>query len=117
MKIGILALAVGLPLLGMGIYMIGDRSGRITTTSFWTGFGLLSLGVVRLVWSGWHGSGASWLIAAPAVGILTGVVYELIRQSPLPQIAFLGDLTGLVLSIALGIATIAIGWLRVRYRT
>lgn len=116
MRLGVLALAVGLPLLGLGIYGI-DRGGTIRATSYPAGLVLLSLGVVMLAWSGWHGSDASWLIAAPAAAILTGVMYELVRQGPpLPQVAFLGELTGVVLSGAAGIGTVVIGWLRARRR-
>ena len=34
MKGGVVAVAIGMPLLGIGVFLMGDRSGRITATAY-----------------------------------------------------------------------------------
>ena len=41
MKAGILAATIGMVMLGFGIFMMGDRSGRITGSAYLLGFALL----------------------------------------------------------------------------
>ena len=113
LKVGGVGVAIGLPLLGIGTFMMGDRSGRITGTAYAVGLLLLAVGVARLYWAGWHGSTVSWVIAAPAAGVITWTLYELVRQGvPLYGIGILGEMTPPTLSAAVVIGTPAIGWMR-----
>jgi membrane protease YdiL (CAAX protease family) len=113
MKAGALAVAIGLPLLGFGIFMMGDRSGQLTRPAYFLGLVLLLLGVARLSWSGWHGNGVAWLVAAPAAAILTWALYELIRQGvPLYGIGIYGTMTAPILSAGVGLGILVVGWLR-----
>jgi hypothetical protein len=113
MKLGTVAATVGMLLLGFGIFMIGDRSGRITGTALVAGFVLLSLGISRLIWAGWHGSQASCFLVAVPAAVFTWAFYELIRQAiPLPAIGVLGEMTAPTLSTAVAVGILVIGWLR-----
>lgn len=121
MRIGIVLLLGGLGLVLFGLFAITrarpcptESCGvDLNSAAFVSGLSLLSLGVARLFWSGWHGSGVSWLIAAPAGGILTWTLYEVVRQGvPLYGIGILGEMTAPTISTAAGIVIIAIGWLR-----
>jgi membrane protease YdiL (CAAX protease family) len=110
MKLGVLAVAIGLPLLGLGVFAIPYDTGR---TMYVVGLVLLSFGVARLVWAGWHRSDVSWVIAAPAAGILTWTLYELVRQEArLYGIGVLGEMTAPTLSAAVGVGFLVVGWLR-----
>jgi hypothetical protein len=80
--------------------------------AFYGGVMLMTVGLARLLWAGWHGSRIGWLIAAPAAGLLTWVVYERIRQGPLPGIGILGTMTAPTLSLAVAIGVIAVAVLR-----
>ena len=113
MRTGTAAATFGMLLLGFGIFMLGDRSGRITGTAYIAGFVLLSLGIARLVWAGWHGSNVSWFLVAMPAAVFTWTFYELIRQGiPLPEIGVLDEMTAPILSAAVAVATVVIGWLR-----
>lgn len=107
------ALIAGVALLGGGIFFIGDRSGQITRVAYVAGIALLSLAVVSIIRSGWRGSRAAWVVAAPAAAILTWTFYELARQDvPLPQIGFLGEMTAPTLSAVVAIGLLILGWAR-----
>lgn len=111
MKLGLGAVVVGIPLLGLGIFLM--RGGLIAATAYYVGLPLLAIGVARLLWAGWRGSIASWLVAAPAAGILTWALYELIRQGvPLPEIGVLDEMTAPMLSATVMIGIIVIGGVR-----
>jgi membrane protease YdiL (CAAX protease family) len=113
MKVGVVAVAIGLPVLGIGVFLIGDRSGRMTTAAYVLGLLLLSLGVARLFWAGWHGSVLSWVIAAPVAAVLAWTLYELVRQEVrLYGIGILGEMTAPTLSAAVGVGALVAGWLR-----
>jgi hypothetical protein len=112
MRLGVAAIALGLPFLAIGIFLLGDRSGQITRTGYVVGLALLLFGVARLFWAGWHGSFLSWVIAAPAAAILNWTLYELVRQEvPMYGIGILGEMTAPTLSSAVGIGALVVGWL------
>jgi hypothetical protein len=114
MKAGVLALTSGLALLGIGVFLIGDRSGQINRTAYVAGLTLLLVGMVRLAYLGRESRGWSLLIAAPAAGVVTWTLYELIRQGlPMPSIGVLGEMTAPVLSASATFALV-VGWLVVR---
>ena len=111
MKLGLAAVVIGIPLLGLGIFLI--HGGQIAATAYRVGLPLLAIGVARLLWAGWRGNIASWVLAAPAAGILTWTLYELIRQSvPLPEIGVLGEMTAPTLTAVVIIGIIVVGGLR-----
>jgi hypothetical protein len=111
-KTGAIAVSIGLLLLGLGIFTMGDRGGRVTGSAYVLGLVLLCAGVPRLLRAGWHGSGRSWIIAAGAAA-LAWALYELIRQSvPLYGIGIYGEMTAPILSTAVAVGTILAGWLR-----
>jgi hypothetical protein len=113
MKVGAVALVIGLLLLGVGIFLMGDRSGQINLWAYLIGLLLTTAAVTRLVYAGWHGSPGSWLVAAPGAAVLTWTLYELVRQQlPMPQIGVLGEMTAPTVSIAVAGATVVIGALR-----
>jgi hypothetical protein len=110
MKPGILAVTIGMVLLGFGIFMMGDRSGRITGSAYLLGFTLLSLGIARLLWLGSKGRVASWFLVALPAAVFAWAFYELIRQAiPLPGIGILGEMTAPTLSAAVALGLIVIG--------
>jgi membrane protease YdiL (CAAX protease family) len=110
MKVGTIAVLIGSLLLGFGVFMLGDRSGRITGSALVLGLLLLSFGVARLVWAGWHGSASAWIVAAPPAAILTWTLYELVRQGvPLYGIGIFGEMTAPILSSAVGIGIVVMG--------
>jgi hypothetical protein len=121
MRIGAILVASGLGLLLFGIFAI-TRARPCETAScgvdvnaiaYGVGLVLLSLGAGRFFWTGWHGSGMSWVIAAAAAGILAWTLYELIRQGvPLYGIGILGEMTAPTVTVVVGIGVIVIGWLR-----
>lgn len=115
MKLGLAALVVGIPLLAFGVFVV--RGGEVTVTAYWAGFVLLSLGVARLLWAGWRGSRASWLLGAPAAGLLAWTLYERVRQTPpYPPISVLGADTAPILSAGVAVGLVLAGWLRLRSR-
>lgn len=117
MKLSVVASLLGMLLLTLGIFVLGGRSYPINLAAYVAGLGLLALGVTRLAWLGWRGSGRSWLIAALPAAILTWTLYELVRQTPpyLP-IGILGEHTAPLVSTTVAVGLVAIGWFRVRSR-
>jgi hypothetical protein len=108
MKLGLAAVIIGLPLLGLGVFLL--RGGQIAATAYSVGLTMLAIGVARLLWAGLRGNIVSWLFVAPAAGILTWTLYELIRQSiPLPEIGVLDEMTAPTLTAAVMIGIVAIG--------
>ena len=78
------------------------------------GLTLLLVGIVRLAYEGRQSRGWSLLIAAPAAGVLTWTLYELIRQGlPMPSIGVLDEMTAPVLSAA-AVLALVVAWLVVR---
>jgi membrane protease YdiL (CAAX protease family) len=121
MRIGASLLVSGLILILFGLFAITrarpclDESCGLdlNSTTLSLGLVLLALAVARLIWTGWHGSGVSWLVAAPAAGVLTWTIYEVVRQGvPLYGIGVLGEMTAPTLSVAVGVAVIVSGLLR-----
>jgi hypothetical protein len=87
---------------------------------------VLLVGIATLVWSGWHGSAGSWMLAAVSAVPAIWFVYELGRQSICPLIndpvvsgaclKAYGEMTAPVLSFGLGAVLLTVGWLRLRRR-
>ena len=113
MRLGIAAALLGVFLMTLGIFVLGGRSYPVNLYAYVLGIVLTALGVGRLVWFGWRGSGRSWLVAAFPAAILTWPIYELVRQDPfyLP-VGFLGTYTAPLLSSTVATALLAIGWFR-----
>ncbi|NJD27994.1 MAG: hypothetical protein FIA92_06810 [Chloroflexi bacterium] len=85
----------------------------VADLAFYGGLALVVLGLARLLWAGWRGSRLSWFFAAPAAGLITWTVYELVRQGiPMPEIGFLGTMTAPTLSAGVAIAVVVVGGLR-----
>lgn len=113
MKLSVAALALGIPLLTIGVFLV--RGGDISRVGYTLGLLLISFAVARLVWLGWRGRGWAWLVAAPPAAILTWTIYELVRQTPpYPPIGFLGTDTAPLLSAVSAIGLVTVGWLRSR---
>ena len=117
MRLGFVASLLGMFLLTLGIFVLGGRSYPVNLYAYVLGIVLTALGVGRLVWVGWRGSGRSWLVAALPAAILTWTLYELVRQDPfyLP-VGFLGTYTAPLLSSTVAAGLVAIGWFRTRSR-
>jgi hypothetical protein len=110
-KLSLAALALGIPSLAIGIFLV--RGGDVSRLAFTVGLVLLTLAVVRLVRLGRRGTPWAWEIAALPAAILTWTIYELVRQSPpYPPIGVLGTSTAPVLSLAVAFACLTMGWLR-----
>ena len=110
MKLSLAALAVGLPSLALGIFVV--PGGDLGLVTFTTGLVLLILAVARLIWLARRGTPWAWELAALPAAILTWTVYEVLRQTPpYPQIGVLGLSTAPVLSLAVAAACLTMGWL------
>jgi membrane protease YdiL (CAAX protease family) len=117
MKFGVIGTAIGLLLLGDGVFSMGDRSGLTNQRLYVAGLTLLMVGIVRLAYVGRQSRGWSLLFAAPAAGVLTWTLYELIRQGlPMPTIGVLAEMTAPVLS-TISTLTLVVAWLAVRRST
>jgi len=90
------------------------------------GLGILVIGIALLIWSGWRGSAAAWVLAAIAVVPAVWFLYELGRQELCPLISdpaasdacltAYGEMTAPVLSYSVGGVLLGVGWLRLRQR-
>jgi len=117
MKYGTLAVATGVLLLGAGVFLMGDRSGLTNGRLYVAGLALLFVGIIRLAYAGRQSRGWSLLVAAPAAGVLTWTLYELIRQGlPMPSIGVFDEMTAPLLS-AIVTSALAAAWLIVRRST
>ena len=91
---------------------------------YYLGVVVLVVGAAMLVWSGWRGSTASWVLAAVAVIPATWIVYELARQSLCPLLSdpalsracltAYGEMTAPVLTFGVGGFVLVVGLLRLR---
>lgn len=112
MKLGLAGIAVGIPLVGLGIFMI--HGGELGLAAYVIGLAALSSGTARMIWAGRRGSGIPWLLAAAPAGALTWVVYELGRQNvPLPGIGILEEMTAPTLSFTVAAILLLAGVFRV----
>ncbi len=111
----------GLGLLFFGLFAItrarpcepGSCGADANGIAYAFGLVLFSLAVARFGWLGWQGNGVAWLVAAPAAGVLTWTLYELVRQGvPLYGIGILGEMTAPTASIVVGLGVLFVGWLR-----
>lgn len=132
-SVGAVTALIGAVLIFFGLFGFFGRcavpgvrcpSPSVNEVLAYTGLLILVLGVTILLWSGWRGSVTGWVLAAAATVPAVWFVYELARQSLCPLLsdpaasraclAAYGEMTAPVLSAGVALATLGIGWLRLR---
>lgn len=131
-RVGALTALLGVLLIMVGLFSFGGcaRPNVPCPSPTWNeviaylGVVVLFVGIAMLVWSGWRGSLASWVLAAVAAVPATWFVYERARQSICPMLddpassraclTAYGEMTAPLLSLGVGVFVLVTGSLRLR---